>query len=88
MSRRILSHFIPHGDHVLIGPLGKLGSALLWIHVLVSVIVARVVLRLLKSDAERVVKKAWEVVVPRSKLDTTFLRFGSMSITCPRFIYR
>src|SRR5580704_17178283 len=56
MSRHILSHFIPHGEHVLIGPLGELGSALLWIHVLVSVIVARVVPRLLKSDAERVVK--------------------------------
>jgi len=55
---------------------------------MVSVIVARVVPRLLKSDAERVVKKSVEVVVPRSKLDTPFSRFGSMSITCPRFIYR
>jgi hypothetical protein len=58
MSRHILSHSIPHGEHVLIGPLGKLGSALLWIHVLVPVFVARVVPRLLKRDAERVVKKS------------------------------
>jgi hypothetical protein len=58
MSRHIPVIFIPHGDHVLIGPPGKLGSALLWIQVLVSVIVARVVPRLLKSDAERVVKKS------------------------------